>query len=351
MHEDILLERAFVRQLPALIRALCAMVQLPEGGVLSGVESLKTLSDLRHLCDEIFSEGEVSGLTRKLFPVVRQDENSQEMVSGLRVAITNADGRVYFTLALLGGVLTLKGADFNLNPHQAADNFVWEKALRDVPALPTHIKRALGACAQAPVFRLAKASGAVAAFLLTLVKAPRRYLLHCDVAHHIRDALDVIEAVREVPESNTEHLGEAWALHSMYASPEQQAAFLAEDMPGCAPEVSVEMLAGPDNPEVVRGVSLILPLGEEEMIEVFVEEEGVSVDVAGVVFELPCNAEGRVRDLAFLSPENMAIAERAFKALRPFARGQAEKKRREALLFMKAFSGQLQHLGNTCKPT
>lgn len=332
--ENTVLDRTFVSQLHCFLSALCRIVRAPEQRILGGVDNLKSAGDLKALCDQIGDEGLVQNHNWMFQPLSVKDDNGEDLVAGARIYVASQRDLVYFIVSLEGGILSVKGENYLVSAHQGGRNNLTTQAMTEVQSLPTYIRLGLARCLDGHVFKRAKSSASTASIISQFARQAPRQMLHNEVAHHIRDALDIIESVRGVALDNLQHLGENWEMHSQYASPQQQIAFLDQEVSDTAPEVAVQFLGVRDEQNIVHAVSFIVPVGKESMFEVFVETEGLTIDVDALIFELPDYAEGNVQKLSVLSTEGKQAVRKVLMAIMPFISGRAEAKCREALLFL-----------------
>lgn len=333
-HADIYFSRLFAAHLPRLIRLLCAAAAAPEKKVLQGLENLKSLADLSAYVLEILESGNMKQQHWLLDVIVSRDAHQEGILEGVRVHVACPRQKVYFSISLEGRLLQVESAVFLISADPAGKNGLAKQAPDVIKNMPPHMKRVLRSVLQSDQLKACRDAAAAADIVSRLSRESGGQMLDPGVAGRIRPALDYLEALRGVPESDVNHLGMNWSLQGEFASPERQAVFLTHDLPETAESLAVQLLRSHQQPEVVKGVSFMMPLGGEDMLEVMVEEMGMTLDMAGLTFELPDYAEGEVAGLKGLDAETRAALFRALEALAPLAGGQAARKCREAMLVL-----------------
>ena len=332
--DEILLARSFVNRAHVMIRILCAMSQAPEQPFLTNIPDLKNLGDLMALCQQIQETSELNGVIWQCEPCLERDENNEALASGFRVHVSSLQGEVFFIIAQADDKLSLHGKTFSVSAHKGGVNTVGKNTQEDVRSMPAHIKKALVAVVSDLAFAKSNEGHALAGAIGRWAKSGSLMFLHNEVAHHIEDALDIIETLRGVTPKSPENLSRTWQQYGMYATPDVQARFLHEDLTDIAPEVVVESLFGHPETRIVVGVIFYLPVAEDEMMQIIVTECGMTLAFGPYIFQMPDRARQ-----SNPAPPGLTSAQRqdylqVLRAIRPGLCGQALQVWERAMMFL-----------------
>lgn len=329
--DEILLARRFIDDLHVFLRVLCAMSRVPEKSFLAGVPQLKTLGDLMALLQQIQDAGEACGINWAGEPCLVKDENQEPLAIGFRVYVCDHREKLFFSLCQVEKKLSCQARTFTVSAHDGGVNNLSRETKQEIVAMPSYIKQALIAALCDMVFTQNEEGQAIAGAAVRWAKTGNILFLHNEVAHHIEDALDLVETLRGVSRENPDHLGAAWDIYIKYATPELQARFIAEDMAGTAPDVAVEATYG--KRRIVTRLCFYLPLAQREMLKIIADREGLTVVLGSYTFEMPNRAKQATGAPPRLTPTQQQEYLQVLRAIKPGLSGQALALCREAIMY------------------